>query len=358
MSLPTSTKRAYLAVAPVKETNLDSASPDSTFKVETVPIDLVNLKEGQIGVKSLFFSNDPTQRGFIQKGLKPEDTYAIPIREGQTMSTYGLFEVVSSKSDKFQVGELVYGNAFWSEYSVISEASVFNKVDPNAGLPLHYFMDIVGLTGLTAYFGLLKVGKITSEDTVVISAASGATGSNAVQFAKKIFGAKKVVGITGTDEKARAVEALGADVGLNYNDKDFAEKLAAATDKKIDLYYDNVGGSILNTVLRSMSMWGRVVACGSIAAYNDTSANVFSNWGAVTVKRLTVTGFIVIDFKENFGEAIQAIIGGLKAGTIKYEHGKPIDLVGHFEKVPETWGLLFDSSKKPFGKLISKIAEL
>lgn len=197
---------------------------------------------------------------------------------------------------------------------------------------------------------------------VCVSAASGATGSVVVQIAKNLLGASKVIGISGSSEKCQWVEKLGADICVNYKDPNYQDQIEKFLgDEFIDTYFDNVGGDILSFVLTKVKKFGNVVACGSIAGYNNREALKVSNWGEITVNSLTVRGFIVTDYQEHFPKAIGILTDAVKAGKIRTDgayhvenlHGH--DLIHRLENIPKIWNKLFEDNK-PNGKMITKVA--
>lgn len=360
MSVPTQIKQIVLKNAPTKEVNIDLNAKNSTFKLETVPFSELSLKDGEVLLKVLYLSNDPTQRTWIQKDQIASRTYAPPILEGDTINSFGLGEVVLSKSKKHSKGDIVYGMISWKDYAVINEASIFTTIDQSKGLDLPLYLSNVGLTGWTAYMGLKEVGQIKPGQTVVISAAAGATGSMAVQLAKHVFKAKTVIGITGSAEKGKWVESLGADYTFNYNDPDYLQKLSELIGENyVDIFYDNVGGEILDFMLTKVKQFGVVVACGAISGYNDSSKLKLNNWTEIILNRIRVQGFIVSDFMSKIPDATNDIVEGIKSGAIKISEGTFTHDVSKesdpLSKVPEIWYQLF-GSEKPNGKLLTKIA--
>lgn len=341
--------------SPVKEVNFDTTSPDSTFKVITRT--LPGLKTDEVLIRPLIFSNDASQRSWIQKGLDPAQMYTEPVNEGDVMKSLGIAEVVESKLDEYKQGDIV-GTIFgWAELAIVHKATIFQKIEDDL-VPLYWHLDALGMTGLTAYFGLLEVAKLKSTDTIVISAASGATGSMCVQIAKHVIGCK-VVGISGGAEKGRYVESIGADICIDYRAPDFAAQLAAAVGKSgCDVYFDCVGGEILSTVMKHIKHHGQVIACGAIAGYNDKSKGHVTSWESIIVRRLDVHGFIVFDYLPKFAEGAKEMLKWVHEGKIKVEENNStiVDLTKDFEKIPETWGILY-SDKKQNGKLLTKVGE-
>lgn len=359
MSAPTEVKQIILKNAPVIEVNTNWDQSDSTFELKTVKYDSLVLKDGEVLIKVNYFSNDPTQRPAIQKDSDPKRTYAPPVLEGQPIRSLGLGEVIESKSSKYAKGDLVTGSLYWADYVIVPETSLFSKIDANAGLPITAYLASVGLTGLTAYFGLKEVGQFKEGQTVVVSAAAGATGSMVVQLAK-IFGASKIIGITGSEEKGKWVESIGADFTVNYNDAGYQKKLADYIgDDFVDVYFDNVGGEILSFMLTKVKRFGTIVACGAIAGYNDHSKLLVANWPEIIVNRFRVQGFIVSDYITKFPEAIQTIVGGIQNGKIELTEGTHVDDVSGdsnpLSEVPAIWKKIYTPAK-PKGKSLVKIA--
>lgn len=340
---------------PVKAVNLTWNQGDSTFKIQES--ELRELKDSELRVKLLYFSNDPTQRGWMSANQDPSRSYVPPILKGDLIRSLGLAEVVESKSSKYAKGDVVTGLFGWSQELVIPESSVTTKVDKS--VPYEMYLSTIGLTGLTAYFGLKKVGQLQEGQTVLISAASGATGSMAVQLAKHVFKASKVIGIAGSKDKVEWVKSLGADVCVNYRDADYKEKLHEAIGEEfVDVYFDNVGGEILDFALSHVKRHGRVIACGAIAGYNDSSKFAVHKWSEIITNRITVQGFIVMDFVAEYGNAVQDILGAVKNGSLSADGYSLIDLSekeNPLAQVPSTWNKLF-TEEKPRGKLITRIA--
>ncbi|CAH2355461.1 uncharacterized membrane protein [[Candida] railenensis] len=361
-SIPTTQNIVLVNKQPESAVNFSLGEEDSTFKIVSKPFSESDLKDGQLLLKNLYFSNEPAQRGWMQKpdpnSKIPSRSYSAPIGDNDPVKCVTLSEVVLSKSEKFSVGDKLVGMFYWGDYSVSSEAAVFNKIDESLGVPLTYYLSHLGMTALTAYFGLVDIGKVQKGQTVVVSAASGATGSLAVQIAKNILGAGKVIGISGSDEKCRWVESLGADKCVNYKSDTFHDELRDAIGPDFaDVYFDNVGGEILNYTLKLIKDHGIVVACGAIASYNDKSKGAITNWNSIVVQKLTVQGFIILEYTKRFPEAIAALSKGLKDGSIKAGEGiNVVDLSKEeniWEQVPQVWKQLFTS--KGNGKLITKV---
>lgn len=310
--------------------NFNWNEPSSTFKLDTHLPSEESLNDGFLLVEIKYLSNDPTQRTWIRGDQDPKRAYHPPVQKGAIVESLGLGEVVATKSSKYQKGDVVVGLFGWAKQIVVHEEAVANKVDTSLGLPLPLYLSSLGMTGLTAYFGLTEVGKIKEGQKVLVSAASGATGSMAVQLAKHVFKASKVYGIAGSDEKCKWVESIGADYCANYRDGDWKKKLSEAIgDDFVDIYFDNVGGEILDFALAHVKGWGRVIACGAISGYNDPSKARVNNWFQIISNRLHVEGFIVLDYKDKIPAAVQVISGALKEGKIKSTEGVAlVDITG------------------------------
>lgn len=349
MSLPTSTKAFIVAKRPKDHPVLDG--PEATFKL--VENKLPALKDGQILLKTLYLSNDPAQRGWLDHYEDESRLYVKPVKEGEVMAAGGLYEIIESKNKDFPEGAKVQAYAGWTEYSVITpEQSGARIVQELPGVSITHFLGALGMTGLTAYFGLINVGEATKSDTIIVSGAAGATGSMVVQIAKHIVGAKKIIGLAGTDEKCRWVESLGADVCINYK-KDWKKELSKHTEGYADVYFDNVGGEQLDFALTRLKRHGRVVACGAISNYNASEKTGLKNWFEVIAMRLKLTGFIVIDFAADFGRATGELVQSVKDGKIQVGDANETIIESSFEDVPKTWTKLFEGSNQ--GKLLTKL---
>lgn len=362
--IPTSTKTFTLKQSAVTDVNLNLGEESSTFELSTTPIR--ELRADEILVKTLYLSNDPTQRSWIQKGMDPKRMYVPLVLPGQVMRSTGLGQVIKSTNKDFKVGDFVSCSLGWQEYSIVKKEGIFNKIPPSK-LPLTLFIDTIGMTGLTAYFGLLDVANLKATDTIVISAASGATGSVCVQIAKNVVGCKRVIGISGGPEKCKFVESIGADVCVDYKSKTFSKDLAKAiagdsTDEDsayADVYFDGVGGHILDKMLTLVKPHGTIIACGAIAGYNDYTKSFVKNWGQIITNRLNVKGFIILDYTKDFSKGVKDILRWIQEGKIKVSEdtftlidlGKEKD---GFKKIPQAWGVLFSDTKGP-GKLLTKL---
>lgn len=233
--------------------------PEPTFSLQTRPLP-TSLSPSQVLVKPLFLSNDPAMRAWIKKG-DPERLYTEPVPVGAPMRAGGIAEIIAvgsgvgQEKPELKQGDHVRALTGWSEYVVMETRTCTPLALPlPKDLPETAFLGALGITGLTAYVGLMDVVNVTKEDAVVVSGAAGATGSMVVQVAKKLVGCKKVVGMASSADKCRWVESIGADVCLNYKDMDFVEKLKGATDGFVEVYFDNVGGEILDLMVSRSHM--------------------------------------------------------------------------------------------------------
>jgi NADPH-dependent curcumin reductase CurA len=313
---------------------------DFTYASEAVR----ELADGEVLVKLQYVSLDPAMRGWLSAG---EDSYMPPVAIGEVMRAIAVGRVTASKNDKFAVGDHVSGLMGVQEYA-ISNGQGLNKVDPKLA-PLPMYLSALGMTGLTAYFGLFDVGQPKAGDTVVVSGAAGAVGAIVGQLAKA-HGAR-VIGIAGGADKVRyLVEELGFDAAIDYKNEDVAAALKQHAPKGVDVFFDNVGGDILDAVLNRLAHGARVVICGAISQYNNTSAiKGPSNYMQLLVKRATMRGVMVADYYPRAMEAITAMGALLATGKLKSRE----DVVQGLETFPDTFLKLFDGSNN--GKLVLQV---
>lgn len=304
------------------------------------------LQEGQALARVKFLSIDPTMRVW----MADRDSYVPKIPLGNVMRCFGLAEVAESRTAEFKKGDKVVGLVGLQDYVTLnsSDARNFQKIPAVPFISDSAFLGVLGITGLTAYFGMTDIAKPEKGETLVVSAAAGATGSIAGQIGK-IHGCR-VVGIAGSDEKCKwLTEELGFDAAINYKHADWREKLAAATPKGIDIDFENVGGEVMHAVLGRMNLHGRVVLCGLISSYakEDPALESFST---IIVKRLRVQGFIIIDYAAKFMDAATQLGKWKMFGKIKDRE----TIVEGLEKAPEAINMLFAGANT--GKLIVKVA--
>ncbi|MCH7628025.1 NADP-dependent oxidoreductase [Novosphingobium percolationis] len=285
---------------------------------------------GEMLVRMRVCSCDPAIRGF----LDDRPSYLPPVALGAPINGMSLGEIVESNNPDWPVGTLVRTMATWSEYYVIgADALGLEKVNAAPGVPLQHYMGALGPVGLTAWVGLFEIGKAKPGETVVVSAAAGATGSTVVQLAKAA--GCRVIGLAGGPAKAQIVRDLGADIAIDYKSvPDLAAAIHEAAPEGVDVYFDNVGGETLDAILPLMRLHGRVAVCGMIAQYNDAdNPHGNRNLWQLVVNRLNMRGFITYDHPEVLGEA-QAMLDSLFAsGGLK-----PLENVREgLEKLPEAF---------------------
>ena len=307
--------------------------------------------DGDVVVKVLYLSLDPAMRGWMNDGK----SYIPPVGIGEVMRAGGVGKVVSSKDPNFAPGDCVVGMTGVQDYAVLKGKGL-TKVDPKL-VPLPVYLGTLGMPGMTAYFGLFDVGQFKPGDTVVVSGAAGAVGQVVGQIAK-IKGAGRVVGIAGGPDKCKyVVETLGFDACVDYKSvekegSDLKKALREACPKGVDLYFDNVGGDILDTVLTQLAMHARIVICGAISQYNNTTpVKGPSNYMSLLVNRATMKGMVVFDHAARYGEAAREMGGWMAQGKLKSRE----DIVDGLETFPETLLKLFRGEN--LGKLVLKVAD-
>jgi hypothetical protein len=300
--------------------------------------------DGEVLVRTLYLSLDAANRAWMQG-----KTYKDPVLPGEVMHGYSISQVVVSKSERFEAGDLVEGQGNWQEYAVLSERQM-GKVTPRG--PLSHQMSILGVTGLTAYFGLLKIGEPKEGETLVVSAAAGAVG-NVVGQIGKIKGCR-VVGIAGSDEKCSwLTDELGFDAAINYKTENVFRALRKACPDGIDVYFDNVGGEILGNVLRQMNLHGRVACCGAVSQYDTRTPDPSPPGlpGLLVVNRIKMHGFIVMDFYAERDQACDEIAQWVEEGKLKIKE----DIIDGLENAPTALvGLLHGDN---YGKRMIRVAE-
>jgi NADPH-dependent curcumin reductase len=297
--------------------------------------------EGEILVKNLWLSLDPYMRGRMSE----QKSYVKGVDIGEVMVGQTAGEVVESRHPGFKAGDKVLTQTGWQLYAATKEAM---KVDASRA-PLSYYLGVLGMPGMTAYFGLKEIGQPKAGQTVVVSAASGAVGSVVGQLAK-LWGCR-AIGIAGGREKCDYVKnELGFDACIDYKAGRLREDVKEACPKGIDVYFDNVGGEILDLALARMNLFGRVIVCGTISDYNATEPYRVKNWRAILVNRLKVQGMIVFDWKERYGEALRELGGYLAAGKLKTRES----VVEGLANAPQGFISLLKGGN--FGKQLVKLA--
>ena len=302
--------------------------------------------EGELLVKILYISLDPAMRGWMNESRK---SYVPPIEIGEVMRALALGRVIASKNSKFAVGDHVYGPFGVQEFA-ISNGKGITKVNAGA-IPLPVFLGTLGMPGMTAYFGLLDIGQPQPGQTVVVSGAAGAVGTVVGQIAK-IKGCT-VVGIAGGPEKCGyVVKDLGFDAAIDYKSEDVRKALQRHCPKGIDVYFDNVGGDILDAALTQLARGARIVICGAISQYNNTTPiKGPSNYLSLLVNRASMKGMVVFDYADRYADAAREMAGWMAAGTLKSRE----DIVEGLETFPDALLKLFKGEN--IGKLILKVAD-
>ena len=315
----------------------------STWSLETNPIP--EIGEGEILVKQHYVSLDPAMRGWMNEGK----SYIAPMEIGSVMRAGSVGEVVASKHPKFEVGQYVAGTGGVQQYAV-TDGKGFYQVDHKLA-PLPMYIGTLGMPGMTAYFGITEVGKVKEGDTVLVSGAAGAVGSIVGQVAK-IKGCK-VVGIAGGPDKCKyVVDELGFDACIDYKNENVATRFKEVCPKGIDIYFDNVGGEILDIALTRLRMNARIVICGAISQYNNkTKIKGPSNYLSLLVNRASMTGMVVFDYADRYKEGAQILGGWMAQGKLKSRE----DVYAGIENFPETYNRLFSGDK--MGKLVLKVIE-
>lgn len=300
--------------------------------------------QGQVLLKALYVSVDPYMRG----RMSAAKSYIAPFTVGEPIAGGVVAEVVASHADALPVGSVVVGNLPWQQYSV-AEAKTLNRV-PADQAPASYFLGLLGMPGLTAYFGLLDICQPKAGETVVVSGAAGAVGLIVGQLAK-IQGCR-VVGTAGSEEKVAHLKALGFDEAINYKTApNLAQALAAAAPQGVDCYFDNVGGAITDAVYDQLNKHARIALCGQISTYNATEAPVGPRpEGKLLETSTKLQGFIVSDYGSRWPEGVQKLTEWYRAGQLKGEE----TITEGFDQIPAAFLGLFTGENT--GKAVVKVA--
>jgi NADPH-dependent curcumin reductase CurA len=333
-------RRIVLASRPKGEPDEDN------FRMETA--DIPEPKEGQVLLRTLYLSLDPYMRG----RMSAAPSYAPPVEVGQTMEGGTISEVVESRSDQLKSGDVVLSYSGWQEYA-LADPNKIQKIDATVA-PLTTRLGVLGMPGMTAYTGLLNIGQPKPGETVVVAAAAGPVGSAVGQIAK-IKGCR-AVGIAGGRQKCDlVVKELGFDACVDHRGANFDSELKASCPKGIDVYFENVGGRVLQAVLPLLNGFARVPVCGLIAWYNMAELPPGPDhlpvlMSSILVKRLTLRGFIVSDFAAQQNEFVSDMSKWLRDGKVKYRE----DVVDGLQNAVEAFkGML---RGKNFGKLLVRVA--
>ena len=334
MTAPAMNRAVRLISRPVGE----AKRSDFSFTDEAVPA----LGDGQILVRTLYLSLDPAMRGWMNEGK----SYIEPVALGDVMRAGGVGEVVASNNPRFAAGDFVSGMTNVQTFCV-TDGRGFAKVDPSLALTI--YLNVLGMPGMTAYFGLLESGQPKAGETVVVSGATGAVGATVGQIAK-IKGCH-VVGIAGGREKCDyAVKELGFDACIDYKNQDVRKGLKESCLKGVDVYFDNVGGEILDIVLTRINLKARIVICGAISQYNNTvPVKGPSNYLSLLVNRARMEGIVVFDYAPRYKEGAAQMGQWLREGKLLSKEHVEVG-IDHF---PEVLGKLFRGEN--FGKLVLKV---
>ena len=318
----------------------------TTEHVQCRDVPLGEPAEGQVIIRNLYISLDPAIRGWMSDA----PNYIEPIAIGDAVRSSVLGRVVSSNHPDFEVGDVGMAMGAWEQYTTLP-GEALNKLDENLGIPLSLFLGVLGPTGLTAYFGLLEVGQPKAGETVLVSAAAGAVGSVVGQIAK--MQGCRVVGMAGSDDKCDWLTGeLGFDAAINYKTcGDYQAAIRQACPGGVDVYFDNVGGEILDATLTCLNKYARVAVCGWISTYNAAEIPRLANLWQLVAESLTIRGFTVLDYLDRFEEGVTQLAEWMMAGKIKYRE----DIVDGLDNVLPTFLRLFDGSNA--GKLVLRLPE-
>jgi NADPH-dependent curcumin reductase CurA len=310
---------------------------------QTTDTDVPQLKDGEVLLRMLYISVDPYLRG----RMRPGRSYVPPFEVGEVITSGAVGEVVESRAPQFETGDIVTGMMGWRLFNVLKAAEL-RKVDARIA-PVTTALGVLGMPGLTAYFGLLDIGQPKAGDTVVVSGAAGAVGMTVCQIAK--IKECRVVGIAGSDEKNQYLkDELGVDATINYKSADVATALKEACPKGVDVYFDNVGGEVSDAVFPLLSHGARIVICGQISLYNLDKPDVGPRPQAyLLVNSALMKGFIITEYAARFPEGVMQLAQWLAAGKLKYAE----TIVEGFENTPQAFIGLF--SGENLGKQIVKV---
>ena len=319
--------------------------PQNFEYVETA---VANISEGEVLVRNCYLSFDPAQRNW----MVDRPGYLPPVKVGETMRAGSVGQVVESKHKDFAIGDMVQTTGGWQDYAVVASGygpMGLTKLPP--GVSPEMMLSVLGITGLTAYFGLLEHGQPKAGETVLISGAAGATGSIVGQIAK--LKGCRVVGIAGGPEKCQWLkDTAGFDAVIDYKNENVDEQIGIHCPDKWDVFFDNVSGPILEAALNHLNLYSRVVMCGGIANYNaEQPVPGPSNLANLVTSRGRMQGFVILDYLPRAMEAAQDIMGWVAAGDLTYK----IDMQEGFDNIPSTLQRLYTGQN--FGKQLLKIAD-
>ncbi len=316
---------------------------DSDFELITEVLPKIN--EGEILLENLYLSFDPTQRGW----LNDVPGYLPPVQIGEVIRSGGIGKVIDSNNPEYKTGDLTFGLIGWQTHC-LTKPNVDDRfrVVPDL-LPIPTMLNVMGSTGITAYYGLIELGKPKSGETVLVSGAAGATGSVVVQIAK--LKGCNVIGIAGGKEKCDWLKDIGVDHIIDYKNSDAHKELPKVVENGIDIYFDNVGGKILETVLELININARVLLCGGISSGYDATrpADGPNNLFSLIIKRATMQGFLVLDYLPKSEKALEEIATWVMERKLRHRE----DIQKGIENCPQTLNRLFTGENK--GKQLLKI---
>ena len=312
---------------------------------ELVETNIPQPKDGEILVQCEYVSLDPAMRGWINAGK----SYIAPVELNDVMRAGGVGRIIESNHPDFKAGEYVYGQTGIQQY-IVTDGKGWHKVDPSLA-PLPMYLGTLGMPGMTAYFGILEVGELKEGDAVLVSGATGAVGSIVGQIAK--IKNCKVIGIAGGTDKCKyIVDELGFDGAIDYKKDNIASKLKEYFPNGIDVYFDNVGGIILEHALSKLAMHARIVICGAISQYNNTTPiKGPSNYLSLLVNRASMKGMVVFDYAKDYQKAGMQMGQWMMQGKLKSKE----DVYEGIENFHDTFLRLFSGDK--MGKLVLKVSE-
>lgn len=302
------------------------------------------IQDGELIIENQYISIDPAIRGW----MRDEPSYMPPIELGSVIRSSTVGKVVASRHPDYHVGDRVYGLSGWETYSV-SNGFFLNKIPDDSPYPENYYLSIMGAVGLTAYFAITDRSGLKSGETLLMSAAAGAVGSIGGQIAKQM--GCRVVGIAGSDEKCEWLKTIGFDDTINYKTtEDMTAAIARVCPEGVDVYFDNVGGEILDAALLNLNSHARVLFCGSIASYNATEPVPGPyNWWQILARSAEVRGFLISDYLAQFPEAALTIGQWLDEGKLEFRE----EIVDGFDNCLSAFNRLFDGSNN--GKMLVKV---
>lgn len=311
---------------------------------EFIEVDKPQPKDGEVLLKTKYVSVDPYLRG----RMRDEKSYIEPFKLNEPVSSAIVAEVVETKHKEFEKGDFLTGMLEWKEFQT-SDAKNLRKVD-GSKVPLSAYLGVLGMTGLTAYFGLMDIGNPQEGETLLVSGAAGAVGSIVGQIGK--IKGLKVVGIAGSDEKINLIqEKFNFDEGINYSKTDdMTASIKELAPDGVDVYFDNVGSYTLDAAMNNINRFGRVINCGAISLYNETEKPTGPRLETTIVKKsIKMQGFIVRNYESRFKEGIQRLSQWLASGELTHEE----TIVDGFDQIPKAFIDLFDG--KNTGKMVVKI---